>query len=174
MQNAMRALLGLVVVAAIPAAACNREPDVQEQVEKSLEAANLGHVDVRWDEDARIAHLTGQVESPDQRQRAEEIANAAVGTSGTVLNELTVEGMDDTVGDMDDEIRNRITELLQRDPSLRDRSIEVDVNNGAVAVTGTVADEAEKERVTKLVQSAPGVTDFANRLEIDRTEAESR
>ena len=169
MTNVMRALTLTVLAAALPmAAACDQQPDVKDQVEQRLESANLSHVDVEWDTDARIAHLRGQVNSPDERQRAEEIATAAVGTSGTVLNELTVEGLNEnTADDMDGQIRDRLSELIDRDPALQERNIEVDVNNGAVSVTGTVASETEKQRVTELVQSAPGVTDFANRLEIE-------
>jgi len=169
MRNVMRALTVAVLAAALPiAAACDRQPDVKDQVEQRLESANLSHVDVEWDNDARIAHLRGQVNSSDERQRAEEIATAAVGTSGTVLNELTVEGLNENTADnMDGQIRDRLSELIDKDPALQERNIDVDVNNGAVSVTGTVASETEKQRVTELVQSAPGVTDFANRLEIE-------
>jgi len=168
MKNATRALMVALLAAALPSTACEREPDVTEQVEQRLEAAKLDQVDVKWDNDARIAHLTGQVRSPEERQRAEEIATSAVGTSGTVLNELTVEGLnEDAAGEMDGQIRERLTELVDGDPELKDRNIEFDVNNGAVSVTGTVASESEKQRVTQMVQSAPGVTDFANRLEIE-------
>lgn len=168
MKNATRALMVALLAAALPSMACEREPDVTEQVEQRLDAAKLDQVDVTWDNDARIAHLTGQVRSPEERQRAEEIATSAVGTSGTVLNELTVEGLnEDAAGELDGQIRDRLTELVDGDPELKDRNIEFDVNNGAVSVTGTVANESEKQRVTQMVQSAPGVTDFANRLEIE-------
>lgn len=169
MKTAMRALVVTLLASALPImAACSPEPDVKEQVEQRLEAEKLDHVDVQWDGDARIAHLTGQVNSPDERQRAEEIATAAVGTSGTVLNELTVEGLnEDTADDMDGQIRDRLTELVGQDAALKDRNIDFEVNNGTVSVTGTVASEAEKQRVTEMVQAAPGVTDFANRLEIE-------
>jgi len=119
MKNATRALMVALLAAALPSTACEREPDVTEQVEQRLEAANLDQVDVKWDNDARIAHLTGQVRSPEERQRAEEIATSAVGTSGTILNELTVEGLnEDAAGDMDGEIRDRLTELVDGDPEL--------------------------------------------------------
>jgi osmotically-inducible protein OsmY len=169
MKNVMRALAVTMVAAALPiAAACDRQPDVKDQVVQRLEAANLSHVDVDWDNDARIAHLKGQVNSPDERHRAEQVATEAVGTSGTVLNELTVEGLNEnTADDMDGQIRDRLSEMVDRDPALKERNIDFDVNNGTVSVTGTVASEAEKQRVTELVQSAPGVTDFANRLEIE-------
>jgi osmotically-inducible protein OsmY len=169
MKNAIRALAIVALAAGAPfAAGCDREPDVKEQVEQRLEAANLDHVDVQWDNDARIAHLRGEVKSSDERQRAEQIASTAVGTSGTVLNELTVEGLNEnSADDMDGQIRDRVSELIDNDPALKERKIDVDVNNGAVAITGTVASEAEKARVSEIVKSAPGITDVANRLEIE-------
>jgi len=169
MTMKMRVLFAAALLAAGPATwACDREPDVEAQVEERLEAAELDEVAVQWDDDARIAHLTGEVGTPDERQRAEEIATSAVGTTGTVLNELTVEGLNEnTADDMDGEIRDRLAELVDKDPALTERNIDFDVNNGTVSITGTVASEAERQRVTEMVQSAPGVTDFANRLEIE-------
>jgi osmotically-inducible protein OsmY len=147
--------------------ACNRGPDVKEQVEHSLEQANLDDVNVDWDKNENVVHLKGSVDTAADRQRAEEVATAAVGTSGKVLNELTVEGMNDTTADnLDGEIRDRLSEMVDRDPTLKERDIDFDVNNGVVAVKGEVRSAAEKNRVGEIVKSAPGVKDFSNGLEI--------
>ena len=132
------AVVGLL--ASVPLTyACNREPDVKEQVANSLEQANIEDVNVDWDEDGKIVHLKGKVDSTDERQRAEQIAMAAVGTSGTVLNELTVEGMNDATADnLDGEIRDRLAEMVERDPTLKERDIDFDVNNGVVTIKGEV------------------------------------
>jgi osmotically-inducible protein OsmY len=160
------AVVGLL--AAVPLTyACNREPDVKEQVANSLEQANIEDVNVDWDEDGKIVHLKGKVDSTDERQRAEQIAMAAVGTSGTVLNELTVEGMNDATADnLDGEIRDRLAEMVERDPTLKERDIDFDVNNGVVTIKGEVHSADEKNRVGEMVKAAPGVKDFANGLEI--------
>jgi osmotically-inducible protein OsmY len=159
----------IVALLAMPAAyGCNREPDVKERVSESLEQANIKDVNVDWDNDGKIVHLKGEVASSAERQRAEQIAGAAVGTSGTVLNELTVDGMnDDTADDLDGQIRDRLADMIDRDQTLTDRDIDFDVNNGVVTVKGNVRTAAEKNRVSELVKSAPGVKDFANALEIE-------
>ena len=149
------------------AIACGGRDDTQENVQKALEQANIPNVAVDVDEDANIVHLKGTVGSMTDRTRAEEVAAAAVGTSGRVLNELTVEGLNaDTAGDLDDEVEDALDRMIDNDPVLRERDISFEVSNGAVVVSGEVRTAAEKDRVTQIVKAAPGVKDFANALEI--------
>lgn len=148
-------------------AACNRAPDPSDKVSQALKSANLNDVDVKWDKDAHVAHLTGTVDQPTDRQRAEDVASAAVGTSGRVLNELTIKNVNDkTADDLDGDVRSHLEQEVKDDPLLRDRDIDFAVNNGVVTVTGEVRSAAEKARVTEIVRSAPGVEDMANELEI--------
>ena len=122
---------------------------------------------IDWDSNARVAHLTGTVDTPTDRQRAEDVASAAVGTTGKVLNELTIKGVNDkTAGEFDGQIKRTLKKMVNDDPVLRGRNIDFDVNNGAVTVKGVVQTAAEKSKVTELVQAAPGVKDMANALEI--------
>jgi len=111
--------------------------------------------------------LKGSVDQPTDRQRAEDVATATVGTSGRVLNEVTVKNVDDVVaGDLDGGIHSYLKDTIAKDPDLRDRDIDFDVNNGVVTVKGDVRTSAEKARVTDIVRAAPGVKDLANALEI--------
>ena len=154
-------------VVAIALGACTRAPDPSAGAEKALKDANLTEVKVDWDRDARVAHLKGSVDTPTDRQRAEDVAAAAVGTTGKVLNELTIKGINDkTAGDFDGQIKRTLKRMVNDDPMLRDRDIDFDVNNGAVTVKGTVQTAAEKNKVTQLVHAAPGVKEMANALEI--------
>jgi osmotically-inducible protein OsmY len=92
---------------------------------------------------------------------------AAVGTSGKVLNEVTIRGINDkTAGNFDGDIKNGLEKIINDDPTLRDRDISFDVVNGVVTVRGDVQTAAEKARVTELVREAPGVKDMANALTI--------
>ena len=146
---------------------CNHGPDVKEQVQSSLKQANIDDVNVDWDKKENVVHLKGNVDSAAERQRAEEVATAAVGTTGKVLNELTIEDVNDTTADnLDGQIRDRLSEMVDRDETLKDRDIDFDVNNGVVTVKGSVKSAAEKSRVDQLVKAAPGVKNFANGLEI--------
>ena len=147
--------------------ACNRTPDPTDAAEKALEQANLGGVDVQWDSEARIAHLKGTVDSTADRQRAEDIAESAIGTAGRLLNELTVKGLnDDTADDLDDRIHDTLDRSVDKDPVLKDRDIDFEVANGVVTVKGEVRSTAEKTKVSEIVRAAPGVKDMANALEI--------
>ena len=158
--------MSCIAVLAI-AAACSRGPDPSAGAEKALKDANLTQVKVEWDKDAHIAHLRGSVESPTDRQRAEDVTSAAVGTSGRVLNELTIKGVNDkNAGDMDREIKRALKRMVNDTPVLRDRDIDFEVNNGVVTVKGEVQTAAEKAKLTELVRAAPGVKDMANAVEI--------
>jgi len=155
---------------AISGAACNRANDPTITTETALKESNLSAVKVEWDKDARVAHLKGTVDTPTDRERAEQVAVAAVGTSGKVLNEVTIKGLNDkTAGDMDGQIKSALKKMVKDDPTLKDRDISFDVNNGVVTIKGDVQTAAEKNKVTDLVRAAPGVKDMANALEIKPT-----
>jgi osmotically-inducible protein OsmY len=164
----IRCFTALCLVAALSAvAACNTAPNPSEQVLSGLKAANLNEVTVEWDSGARIAHLKGTVDKAADRQRAEEIATATVGTTGTVLNELTIKGLNETTaGSLDGQIESQLKKMLDNDPILRDRDVDFEVNNGVVTVKGDVRTAEEKNKITELVRAAPGVKDMANALEI--------
>jgi hyperosmotically inducible periplasmic protein len=154
---------------ALAAGACSRSEvlDPSDRAEQALKDANIADVNVDWDSDARVAHLKGTVDTARERERAEQVAETAVGTSGRVLNELTVEDVNEkTADDMDGRIRGDLKDMIDRDPVLQDRDIDFDVNNGVVTVKGEVRTTAEKTKVTDLVKAAPGVKEFANALEI--------
>jgi osmotically-inducible protein OsmY len=155
---------------ALAAGACsdNREvADPTDRAKQALDQANIKDVSVDWDKEARVAHLKGTVDSSRERERAAEVAGTAVGTSGKVLNELTIENVNEkTADDMDGRIRGDLKDMIDRDQVLRDRDINFDVANGVVTVKGEVRTTAEKTKVSDLVKAAPGVKDFANALEI--------
>ena len=162
-----RILSSAVLAVSVVALGCGGRVDHKENVEKALTQANLEHVDVAVDDDANLVHLKGTVGSMSDRTRAEEVAAAAVGTSGRVLNELTVRGLnDDTADDFDDEIAETLNDTINKDATLEQRDIEIKVTNGMVAITGEVATADEKAQVERLARAAPGVKDVANGLEI--------
>jgi hyperosmotically inducible protein len=162
-----RVTLPIVCSLAMAAAACSQALDPSAATEKALTDANLASVKVDWDKDARVAHLLGTVDTANDRRKAEEVATAAVGTSGRVLNELTIKGVNDkTAGALDGDIKSTLKKMIDDDPSLKDRDIDIDVNNGVVTVKGKVKTVAEKNRVTELVRAAPGVKDMANAVEV--------
>lgn len=146
---------------------CNKGPDPKKQVDDALKQANVQNVDVNYDRDARVVHLKGEVDSAAEKARAEQLAAQVVGTSGRVLNEVTVKGEDTRTADnLDGSIRDTLKDRIDRDTVLKDRHINFDVNNGAVEIKGSVASAAEKTRVGEMVRSVNGVKDVANALEV--------
>ena len=57
---------------------------------------------------------------------------------------------------------------LAKDPTLSALRINVDTNNGHVALSGSAPDAIARDRATQLAQSVKGVLSVDNRLEIRR------
>jgi osmotically-inducible protein OsmY len=163
----MRSVLFAGMTLVVAAMACDRGPDTENTVRKALDQANMNAVEVDVDREANIVHLQGTVGTMADRSRANEIATAVVGTSGRVLNELTVDGLTSrSADDFDGQITDRLDEMLDSDPVLRERDVNIEVANGMVAITGEVRTADEKNKVEQLVKAAPGVKDVANGLQI--------
>jgi osmotically-inducible protein OsmY len=160
----------LVTTAVCATYGCQRGPDTKGDVRKALDQANMPAVEVKVDTDEHIVHLQGVVGSMAERSRAQEVADAVVGTSGRVLNELSVKGVNDTTaGDLDGDIRKNLDKMIDNDPTLKQRDINFDVVNGMVTVKGAVRTVDEKNRVGDMTKAAAGVKDVANGLQIDST-----
>ena len=148
--------------------ACGGQEDTRGNVSKALEEADLQGVSVEVDDEAKIVHLKGAVGTMSDRTRAEELAAAAVGTNGRVLNELTVDGLTTGTADsFDDDIEDALDTMIDNDAVLKERDVNFEVANGVVTVLGEVRTADEKNRVTRIVKAAPGVKDFANALNIE-------
>jgi len=158
-------LLPAALLSLALAGACNRGPDPKDQVSNQLKNANIRDVNVDYDRDAKVVHLKGAVDNAAERSRAEDIAQRTVGTSGKVANELTVKGVTDrTADDHDGDIRREVKAKLDNDSVLKDRRIDVDVNNGVVTLTGDVGTAAEKQQVGQMARSTENVKEVVNSL----------
>ena len=155
----------LCLIAAM--AACSSGPNPTDNITKALKASNFNEVSVTWDRGAHIAHLKGTVDRSADRQRAEDVASAAAGSDGKVVNETTIKGLNEkTAGNLDGQIKSQLRLMVKNDPILRDRDLAFEVNNGVVTVKGHVQTADEKTKVTELVRAAPWVKDMANAVEI--------
>ena len=162
-----RLLVAIVVAVACIGSGCHRGPDTKNNVRKALDQANMQQVDVKVDDGANIVHLQGTVGSMEERSRAQEVADAVVGTTGRVLNEVTVKGVNDrSAGDLDKQIQKNLDKMIDDAPTFKQRDINFEVRNGMVAITGEVRTPDEKNRVGEITKAAPGVKDIANGLEI--------
>lgn len=168
MRRLARLASVLVLGAALPlGAACSNNNNTGDRVSKALKDANVKNVNVDYDKNANVVHLKGKVDTTYDRDRADQIATSVVGTSGKVLNELTVEGVDNkTADDMDSQIKSRLNDAVKNDASLNDDNIDFSVNNGVVTVSGDVKTEQDKARVGELAKGTTGVKDVANELKV--------
>ena len=165
----MKLVMGCFAAAALIAAtACGpRNPDYEKTADNALSSAALDKVNADYDNGAKTIHLTGTVNTESERQRAADVVQKAVGNGARVANEVTVANRDDkTADDFDGALETRLGEVVNKEPDLKDDSIDFDVNNGVVTITGAVKSSAERDHVGDLARSQPGVKDVVNSLEV--------
>ena len=82
-----------VALVAALASGCSSGGATEKNVRQALAQANIEDVAVDVDDGARVVRLTGTVGTMAERKRAEEVASAVVGTTGSVVSDLSVAGM---------------------------------------------------------------------------------
>jgi osmotically-inducible protein OsmY len=165
--SSMALMASLAAVPLMSACASQPEtPDYQERVNDSLEAAKLGDVNADWKADENALHLTGEVETAADKARAEQLAQQVVGTSGRVVNEVTVEGSN--MDEVDDRIEKDLDRAFREDDEwdMDTMDLSFDSKAGVVTVSGDAPSQAMKDSVTTKVRSIAGVKDVVNNLEI--------
>ena len=167
----MKLTVGLAAAALIATTACGpRTPDYEKTADNALTNASLDKVNADYDKDARTIHLKGTVNTENDRQRAADVVQKAVGTGAQVANEVTVANRDEkTADDFDGAVETRLNELREKEADLKDDNIDFDVNNGVVTITGSVSSSAERDKVGDIARSQPGVKDVVNSLEVKPT-----
>jgi hyperosmotically inducible periplasmic protein len=173
----MRRLFGTWTLAAVvgimPAvAACggNRAddaPDFGARVNDTLRDANLDDVRADWKRDERELHLSGEVQQAADRARAEELAQQVVGTSGRIVNEVKVEGID--TGERDNRIEEQLGRMFEdrTEWDFDGRGVTFDAEAGVVTITGTVESQQVKDRIGQRARQVEGVRDVVNNLEVE-------
>ena len=153
----------------VAAMACTRPADTEQNVKQALDSAAIRNVEVAVDEGEALVHLSGTVETLADRTRAEEVAASVVGTSGRVVNDLTIEDFeDDTPDSPDEQLTTELDRLFDQDRILRERDVNVSVVDGAVTIHGEVRTTGERARALRLIKSAAGVTSVSNELRVVR------
>ena len=170
----MKLLFRSIPLAAILAAgpmisACQnttKAPDYESRVQDQLKTADIKDVNANWKKDENALHLTGEVKNPSDKQRAEELANQVVGTSGRVVNEVRVS--DDNSKDVDSRIEKSLDQMFKEDDQWDRDTTDLTFHSkaGVVTVTGDASSQAIKDRVTERVKSVDGVKDVVNDLQI--------
>ena len=156
----------LVTGAALGGCADRTRPDYQARTNDDLKAAKLDDVRADWKADEKALHLRGEVEKAADKARAEELAQKVVGTSGRVVNEVTVAGTNAEA--MDDQLEERLDRAFKEDDQWDKDKLDLtfDAKAGVVTITGDAPSEAIKARVGQKVSSIQGVKDVVNNLEV--------
>ena len=176
----MKKLLCAVPVAALMVAplftACDRNdntPNYESRVQDRLKDANLKDVNANWNKDEKALHLTGKVDAATEKQRAEEVASQVVGTSGRVVNEVEVKGVD--TRDEDRQIEDRLDTMFKdKEKNTDNLDLKFHSEAGVVTIKGEAPSEAAKDRVTQQVRGVEGVKDVVNDLDVKTPKTHTR
>ena len=161
------AVIALLTSASVVTACADRDrADYQARVNDDLKANKLDDVRADWKEDEKALHLKGEVQQASDKTRAEELAKQVVGTSGRVVNEVTVEGTNAEA--MDDQLEQRLDQAFKEDDEWDKDKLDLtfDSKAGVVTITGDAPTEVAKARVEQKVRTIPGVKDVVNNLEV--------
>jgi len=122
----------------------------------------------------RVVTLRGIVESEEISRAAEEIARTTDGVE-RVVNQLKIESHEESEQkkEANDEqpadivIRTKVGTSLTADPQIRRFNIDVDVQDGVVALSGVVHDEVARLEAEKLARNVEGVREVRNELTVN-------
>jgi osmotically-inducible protein OsmY len=109
-----------------------------------------------------VVTLSGEVDSPTEKEAAEEVAQRVKGVAG-VRNALTFDFTDDRT---DADIKADIKRRFRTDASIASGGIDVEVNDGKVTLAGSVLSAVEKDEALAEAWRVPGVESVANQLEV--------
>jgi len=113
--------------------------------------------------------MGGVVDRISHKKKALLVAMGISGTSGVIDRLLVMPAKE--MGDK--EIKNHICDAFLEEPTLRDITIEVDVNDGIVDLEGTVPSLSHKRLAGVLAWWVPGSQDVINSLEVKPPEEDS-
>jgi hyperosmotically inducible protein len=140
-----------VVVAAMAMAACNKRDDVG--------AIKNGD---------NTAVVTGQPNAGDQAQKAADDAKVATKDAATDVKDASKSAADQATNKVADAlITTSVKAELAKDSQLSALRINVDTDNGRVALKGAAPDAGSKERATQLASAVKGVVSVDNQLTVD-------
>ena len=166
---------GMAVALISATIACNRSPknpDVEKQINQSLNAAGLRDVSADQDADRGVVTLTGEVQAESDKMRAEDIAKSEA-AGQVVANQISVrppgeeDQMEETQSALDDGIESNYKAAL-----VKNKLEHVDYNSkeGVLTLTGSVDTMAQRQLAEKLAAAVPNEKQVVNELKISAQE----
>lgn len=171
--------MGLIGFALCTGCQSNQQhPDDKDAVTSSLKGNNLGDISVSQDRDKGVLTLTGNVQSQDQKQQAETLAQQAA-PGYTVADEIGVRPPDQAnpsavASDQDSAIEDNFKAMIKGRKNLDDQSISCTAKNGALVLKGSVKTLAEKKEAEKLAKTVPNVQQVVNEIEVKPSKDSTR
>jgi osmotically-inducible protein OsmY len=147
----------------------NKAPDVSQNVRHALDQAGFNNVGVSQDREKNVVTLGGNVNSDDDKSRAESVAKSAAGPV-VVADEIGVRpsGEEGTAKKVDTERDSGIDKNLEAMlvQHKLNKDVKYDVSNGVVALKGDVPSQAERSSAEKVAKHIPNVKQVVNELEV--------
>jgi osmotically-inducible protein OsmY len=141
------------------------DTDIAQAVRRALEwDVFVPERDIKSTVSDGQVRLEGTVKSGNQRDAAERAIRNLAGVR-SVVNLIAVEPPKIEAGD----IRKAIEAALERRAEREARRVRIEVNNGIVALSGTVHSWAERQAVCSAARFTPGVRSVDDRLHVDLT-----
>ncbi len=134
---------------------------IKHNIERALQLddnIDAGRIEVTVDT-ARVT-IEGQVDTYWEKVWAEEKAATVPGVID-IANRLTVVSDNNIV---DSEIAEKITAAIDRSGTVSIDTIDIEVTNGIVTITGTVPDYDSREEINRAAIYTDGVVDVNNRV----------
>lgn len=122
----------------------------------------------------RTVTLSGTVETPTQRNGAEQIARAVDGVAGVVNNIVATNPQAATEppasgsapAESTTDLAKRVQFELYQTDAFNTRTIQIKAEDGTVSLSGTVRSRAEQLLGERVAQSVPGVKKVINELKV--------
>jgi hyperosmotically inducible protein len=153
-----------------------KSPDVSDSIRKSLDQAGFKDVTVSQDRDKGVVTLGGQVASENDKSQAESIAKSLAGAQ-VVADQIAVipAGAEKEAkavnSDLDQGIEKNLDAALIQNKL--HKSVNYEVKNGVVTLTGEVNSEDKRARAEKVATGVPNVTQVVNNLQVENQKASS-
>lgn len=116
-----------------------------------------------------VVQLNGFVDDAAGKQAAERVAKGVDGVK-SVRNNLELKQGDRSVGEAvdDNALTARVKAALAADASTKAYQINVDANQGRIALGGFVDTEESRNNASRVVRSVDGVKSVENNLQVQR------
>ncbi len=147
-------------------------PSLKDNVNKTLQQADLQNVTVDEDRGKNLITLGGTVHSPEAKTRAMDLAKAAAPTR-VIANQISVQPVDQESAakkishDVDSAIEKEYQAVLIAN-HLDNQSIHYQAKNGVLTLSGKVDTPDDRQTAQQLASSVPNVQQVINELQVKR------